>query len=149
MTIFLSVLCCSPCILILPLMLLAHSLPTPLIGYNPNNLFCHSPFHSISEVQSCQNKLCPALMLKLTQSSSSFLPPPAENTPGTAALSLITQDNHSSGEGSFPQSALPQSQFPFSQAVSSFSFPSHQAKSFLLTTGSGNEKAAEESQDII
>lgn len=88
-------------------------------------------------------------MLKLTQSSSSFLPPPAENTPGAAALPLITHNNHSFGEGSFPQSALPLSPFPTSQPISSFSLPSHQAKSFLLATGSGNEKAAEESQDII
>lgn len=85
---YFSVLFCSPCILILPLMLLAHSLPTPFIGHNPNNLFCHSPFHSISEPQSCQNKLRPALVLKLTQSSSSFPRPPAENTLRSAGLSL-------------------------------------------------------------
>lgn len=67
---------------------LSISLLTPFIGQNPNNLFCHSPFHSISELQSCQNKLRPALVLKLTQFSSSFPRPPAENTLRTAGLSL-------------------------------------------------------------
>lgn len=62
-------------------------------------------------------------MLKVSQLSSSFLLPPAENTLSTAALALITYN--SLGEGSFPQSA---SQKANSQ-LHNQSLPSHQAKS--------------------
>lgn len=121
MTIFLS-LFCSPHIPILPLKLLVHSLPPPLTGHNPNYLFCHSPFHSISEVHPCQYKLpCPSA--KSEPALHSFLLPPAENTLSTTALALITYN--SLGEGSFPQSA---SQKANSQ-LHNQSLPSHQAKS--------------------
>lgn len=80
MTIFISLgpLLFSPYPTSIPKAKSAYNLPTTFIGQNPNNLFGHSPFHSIiSDVQFYQNKLHPILVLKLARFFSFFLLPPA------------------------------------------------------------------------